>query len=84
MENQNHDPRSPQYWREHYQLDRLPIGGTVDVRGGYVVRVRPQEYCLHSVQIRHRARWGTAEQIAEDVAYIEAWGVLPPPNGVEW
>lgn len=81
---QPRDPRSPAYWREHYQLDALAIGAKVDVHAGYVVRVRPREYCLHHIQQHERARWGTAEQIAEDIAYLEQWGVLPKAQGGMW
>lgn len=76
--------RSPAYWREHYQLDVMELGGRVPVRAGHVVRVRPREYCLHHETTRSRARWGTAEQIAEDIAYMEQYGTLPPANGSPW
>ena len=83
---QNHDPRSPQYWREHYQLDKLKPGDKVDVRAGYVKKVTGQRdsYVLHAIDNRQRSRWGTVEQISEDLAYVEEWGVLPPPNGKPW
>ncbi len=80
------DPHTPAYWREHYRLDRLAVGEKVDVNGGYVKRVTTQRdsYVLHALDNRQRSRWGTVEQIAEDVAYIEQWGVLPPANGKPW
>lgn len=81
-----HDEHTPEYWREHYRLDRLKIGEKVDVRGGYVKRVTGQHdsYVLHAFDNRQRSRWGTIKQISQDVSYIEAWGVLPPPNSKPW
>lgn len=76
--------RTPEYWREHYQIDQMPIGGTVAVSSGELVRVRRSEYCLHHAETKNRARWGTAKEIAEDVAHLEAFGVLPAPNGKPW
>ncbi len=76
--------KSAQYWREHYELDSLPYDRPVDVANGYVVRVRKAEYCLHAHANKDRARWGTAAEIAEDIAHIETHGVLPKANGGRW
>ena len=80
-----HDPRTPAYWREHLQIDAMPIGGKpLKVRNGRLARVRHNEYCLHHDYERSRARWGTAAEIAEDLAHLEAFGRLPKANGGIW
>ena len=80
--------RTPQYWREHYQLDTMAINARVDVNAGFVVRVRPHEYVLHPgtplSRRGPRSRWGTSAEIAEDIAYMEAYGAMPPANGGPW
>jgi hypothetical protein len=76
--------RSPDYWREHFQLDALALGANVSVLFGYVVRVKPREYCLHHEQGGERCRWGTAAEIAEDIAHLAQTGVLPKANGGRW
>ena len=78
--NNDQNDRSPNYWQEHYQLDNMPFNIAKDVINGYVVRVRPREYCLHHVQLKERARWGTVQEIAEDIAYLARTGVLPPAS----
>jgi hypothetical protein len=75
---------SPAYWREHYGLDSMPVGSKIDVIDGYVARVRPREYCLHHIQPQERARWGTSQEISEDIAYLALWGVLPKAAGGRW
>lgn len=75
---------TPAYWREHYQLDTLKLGERVEVPHGTVVRVKPREYCLHPAKGGERARWGTAKEIAEDIAYLAETGVLPPAQGGRW
>lgn len=72
------------YWREHYDLDHMTVGTRQSVINGMVTRVRPHEYCLHWNQPSARARWGTAAEIAEDIAYLATYGVLPPANGGPW
>lgn len=76
--------RTPGYWREHYQLDTMALGARVEVLHGQVTRVRPREYCLHHEHGGERARWGTAEEIAQDIAYLAETGVLPPAQGGRW
>src|SRR5947207_9097514 len=72
------------YWREHFNLDHLPYDTATPVPFGHVVRVRSREYCLHWHQPSERARWGTAAEIAEDIAYLARTGVLPPALGTRW
>lgn len=74
--------KSPAYWREHYQIDTMPLtdgdgSNAVRVNNGHIVRVRRHDYCLRADSITTRARWGTAEQIAEDIAYLDQWATLP-------
>lgn len=81
--------RPAAYWREHYRLDKMPLtdgagSNAVTVRGGDVVRVRHDSYCLRHAKTTQRARWGTAEQIANDIAYQEAYDALHPASGKPW
>lgn len=75
---------TPAYLREHYDLDALPCERPINVKNGTLVRVRKREYCLRQTDPSPRARWGTAEEISEDLAYLETYGTLPRTNGGPW
>lgn len=48
-----------------------------------VKRLRRREYHLMAFHIQHRSRFGTAEQIMEDVEWVTECGVLPC-SGERW
>lgn len=41
-------------------------------------------YWLSTDPPGERRRWGTRDQIIEDIAYVFENGVLPPPSGQHW
>lgn len=73
--------RTPQYWREHYQMRKMKYGQVIAVRNGELVRVDARTWALHQTGVRSRCRFGRCDQISEDVAHIEEFGVLPKPSG---
>jgi hypothetical protein len=76
--------RTSEYWREHFQLDHMDIGSRLDVPFGQVARVKRTEFCLHHVNGGERARWGTSEEISQDIAHLAKTGVLPKAQGGRW
>ncbi len=59
--------------------DRAEIGAL-----GYVIRKARNDYVLFAHANTERARWGTAKEIATDIAYLVENGNLPPASGPRW
>ena len=65
-------------------VDSLAIGETLSLeangQGGWLIRHRRNEYSLDAVAAApYRNRWGTAQEIAEDLEAFLTTGNLPGP-----
>jgi hypothetical protein len=66
--------------------DELPRrdGESVTVGKMTVTRVAYRVYHLQVADNQYRSRWGTANEILTDIAYVEQTGYLPPREGKSW
>ena len=66
--------------------DRIGITVQYAVRGRKfeVKRLRRDIWHLRDLARSDRSRFGTRQQIAEDIAATLESGALPPPNGPRW
>lgn len=74
--------------REVYRLmlKAMPIGLAVRLPSnkGYVKHHSFCTFVLFDDSNRERSRWGTLEQIADDVEFFETNGTLPPADMPRW